>query len=226
MKTFALKSALASALLIPLTVWFLGCATPGYRTGEKTAATLESLAGRIERAGLQMDIAVTELNRMINDPQPDLRPQFQRFAAAVDNLSSLSNRVSKADERLEERGEQHFETWNAELAAIQNEAIRSSGLARKLEVQSRFDAIRGQCLEVLTRFTPVQSDLNDLEHFLSADLNPKGLAAIRDSAGRVIDRATPVRESISKLVADMRTLARDVSPQTGAAAPAETASSK
>jgi hypothetical protein len=177
MKTHSLNKFALGTLLVSAMMCFGGCATSGYRTSERTAATLQSLANRIELAGTQMDIAVTELNNLINNPQPDLRPQFDRFSAAVGKLSALSNSVHKADNNLQARGKVHFDNWEKELTTIQNEVIRSSGQARKLELQGRFDAVRNTCLSVLTSFTPVQADLGDVNRFLNSDLTPDGLTA-------------------------------------------------
>jgi len=201
-------------------VGLAGCATSGYRTSEQTAATLQGLAAKIEGAGTQMDIAVTELNNLVNSPQPDLRPQFDRFSAAVGKLSALSNSVHKADNNLQTRGKVHFDNWEKELATIQNEVIRSSGQARKLELQGRFDAVRNTCLSVLTSFTPVQADLGDVNRFLNSDLTPGGLAAIRDSANRITQQATPVRQSVGNLVTELRALGVAMLPQNAAPASA------
>ncbi len=131
-------------------------------------------------------------------------------------IGALSNSVHKADVNLEARGKVHFENWDKELAAIQNDLIRSSGQARKLELQSRFDTARNTCLKVLTSVAPVQSDLRDLQRFLNSDLTTGGLTAIRDSANRVTQQATPVRESIGNLVTELRSLGIALSPQNGA----------
>lgn len=217
MKTSSFPQFITTALLLGFTAMFAGCATSGYKTSERTAATLQSLASRIETTGAQMDIAVTELNNMVNNPQPDLRPQFERFSAAVSKLGSLSNSVHKADGELQARGKLHFDNWEKELAAIQNDTIRASGQTRKLELQSRFDAARNQCLKTLTSLTPVQSDLHDLERFLTADLTTSGFVAIRDSANRVTQQATPVRQSVGNLVTELRSLGVAMSPQNGPA---------
>ena len=219
MKTYRLDKFVAHLLLLGVMLAFAGCATSGYRTNERTAKTLESLAGRIELAGAQMDIAVTELNNLVNNPQPDLRPQFARFSAAVQKLDSLSSNVQKADNDLEARGKVHFESWDKELATIQNEVIRSNAQARKLEVLTRFNNLRNECRTVLTGYSPVQSDLRDTQRFLNADLTLGGLAAVKDTATRVTQQATPVRESVSKLVAEMKSVAVAVSPQNGAVTP-------
>jgi hypothetical protein len=190
-----------------------GCASSGYRTSESTASTLQSLANKIEDAGKQVDISVTELNSLIDNPQPDLRPQFNRFSTAVGKLGHLSNQVRKTDLKLASRGKIHFDNWDKELSAIQNEAIRASGQARKLELQNQFDSVRNIGLKVATSFAPVQSDLNDLQRFLNSDLNTQGLTTIRDSANRITQQATPVRQSIGNLVAELRSLGDAMSPQ-------------
>lgn len=221
MKIHSLSKIVAIALLVGGLIGLAGCATSGYRTSERTAATLQSLAAKIETAGAQMDIAVTELNGLVNNPQPDLRPQYDRFAAAVHQLSGLSNSVHKTDGDLLTRSKLHFDNWEKELAAIQNEAIRSSGQARKLELQSRFDAVRNTCLNLLTSFAPVQSDLGDVNRFLNSDLTTGGLTAIRDTANRITQQATPVRQSVGNLTAELRSLSIALLPQNGvSAAPA------
>lgn len=223
MKNHSFTKIVSGAMLVSIVLLIAGCASSGYRTSERTVATLQSLANKVEDAGRQMDICVTELNSLVNSPQPDLRPQFDRFSSAVGKLGSLSNQVHKTDAKLASRGKVHFDNWDKELAAIQNEAIRSSGQSRKLELQSQFDSVRNIGLKVASSFTPVQSDLNDLQRYLNSDLNTRGLTTIRDSANRITQNATPVRQSIGNLVAELRALGVALSPQTvvSPAAPAK-----
>jgi len=218
MKTYCLDRFPVRLLLLGWLVVLAGCATSGYQTNERTATTLETLANRIQLAGAQMDLAVTELNNLINNPQPDLRPQFNRFTAAVNKLDSLSTSVQKADADLQSRGTVHFASWDKEVATIQNEVIRSQAQARKLEVLTRFNNLRNNCLTVLTGYAPVQSDLRDMQRYLNSDLTLGGLAAVKDSAQRITQEATPVREGVSQLVTEMKFLAVAVSPQSNIAA--------
>lgn len=226
MKMHTFKKIAARMVLVGLLVGLAGCATSGYRASERTAASLQALATKIEAAGTQMDIAVTELNNLVNNPQPDLRPQYERFAAAARQLQSLSNSVHRADSELLARGQFHFANWDKELALIQNEAIRSSGQARKLELQSRFDAVRNSCLSVLTSFAPVQADLGDVNRFLTADLTTGGLAAIRETANRITQQATPVRQSVGGLTTELRALSLALLPQNSAAASSSAGATK
>jgi SMC interacting uncharacterized protein involved in chromosome segregation len=204
---------LVAGTLIALT----GCAKRGYHAGERTATNLQTLATRIEAAGRQMDIAVTELDGLVTNPQPDLRPQFDRFAAAVGQLNSLATNIARADTQLQARGKLHLQNWDQDIAAIQNESIRASAEARKQEVTSRFDSVHNSCLSVQTALAPVQADLRDLQRYLNADLTMGGLASIKDTAMRVGRNAAPAREAVAKLVNELRDLGVAMAPQNSAA---------
>jgi hypothetical protein len=201
-----------------LALGWVGCSSPGYRQGESTAKSLQSLATRLEATGTQLNIAVTELNGLVNNPQPDLRPQFNRFAGAVQKINSLSNEVARTEARLEARAKLHFANWEKELAAMQNDSIRYSGQQRKLELQSRFDAARNTSRLLLTSLGPVQADLGDAKRFLNSDLTNDGIRAIRDSANQITQQAGPARENLEQLVTELRSLAVALSPQSGPAA--------
>lgn len=217
MKTNPIIKSASVILLAGVLSLVAGCASRGYHTGERTATNLQSLATRIEMAGRQMDIAVTELDGLVNNPQPDLRPQFDRFSAAVGQLNTLATNVVKADAELQARSKLHTSNWDKELTTIQNDSIRASAQARKLEVTSQFDAVRNTCLAVQTALNPVQSDLRDLQRYLNSDLTMGGLATIKDTATRVARNAAPARESVTKLVGELRNLGVSMAPQNSAA---------
>jgi hypothetical protein len=179
-----------------LALSWVGCSSPGYRQSESTAKTLQSLATRLESTGTELNIAVTELNGLVNNPQPDLRPQFDRFAAAVKKIHSLSNAVRRTEAKLEARGQLHFANWEKELAAMQNDTIRYSGQKRKLELQSRFDAARNTSRLLLTALGPVQADLGDAKRFLNSDLTSAGLMAIRSAANEITQQAGPAQQNL------------------------------
>ena len=153
------------------------------------------------------------LNDLVNNPQPDLRPQFKKFSAAVGKTDSLTTSIRDADANLQARSAVYFDNWDKELATIQNEDIRASGQARKLEVLTQCNSVRNACLTTQTECTPLLSDLDDVHRFLNSDLTAAGLTAIKEATARVNRTAAPVQDSVNKLVADMRALSTAMSPQ-------------
>lgn len=213
MRVKNLNTLAIAGLTVGLAVLVGGCASSGYRKSEQTASSLESSAQRIESDTMQLQLAIVTLNDLVNNPQPDLRPQFKKFSAAVGKSDALTKTIQEADANLQARSEVYIAEWDKELAAIQNEAIRARGQARKLEVINQCNNVRNACLTTQTECAPLLSDLNDIQRLLSADLTPGGLAASRDATARVNQLAAPVQNSLGKLVADMRALGTAMSPQ-------------
>lgn len=220
MKTYRFLKFTSLLLLAGLLAVASGCAKRGYQTSEKTAAHLQSAATRLEAAGRQMDIAITELDGLVNNPQADLRPQFDRYSAAVKQISPLSTNIAKANLELQNRTKLHMESWDKEISTINNESIRASAQARKQEVVNHFAGVSNACVAAQTALAPVQAELLDVQRYLNSDLTMGGLAAIKDTATRAGKNAAPARESIAKLVSELRTLGTALAPQNAAAAPA------
>ena len=203
---FTMCTAVTALLLV-------GCATTGHRAYNRTASEFSTLADKIEAAGTQMDIAASELDGQANNPPPELQPQFERFAAAVNKLNSLSNLLGQTEKRLAARADLHRDSWEKSLVTIRNADIRKSGESRQAELQERFDAVRTQCPQVQTAVAPVQSDLQDVVKFLKVELTPNSVKSISTTANRITAQTTPVRQRLSNLVADLRQLSGVLAPR-------------
>jgi hypothetical protein len=131
----------------------------------------------------------------------------------VGKTDSLVTSIREADKNMQARSTSYFVNWEKELAAIQNEGIRANGQSRKLAVLSQCKNVHNACLTTETQASPLLSDLNDVQRFLSSDLTPGGLAAIKNTTARVNQLSASVQESVNKLVADMRALGAAMSPQ-------------
>lgn len=208
-----LERITVGCLLIVLALAVTGCASTGYRKGQRLGSALQSSADRIESHLMQQDQAVALLNDLVNNPHADLRPQFRRFSSALGKPGALAGSIREAAQSMQTRGTVYFDEWDQALGTIQNEAIRSRGQVRKQEVLGQYDAVRNSCLRVQAELSPLESDLQDVHRFLDADLTSGGLVAIKDGTARVNQLASPVHDAITQLVNDMRALGVAMSPQ-------------
>lgn len=216
MKTRYFKKILFGCTVLGLALIITGCASSGYRRSQQVGAALQADATRIETRITNMDLAISALNDLVNNPQADLRPQFKKFSSALGKPGSLAESIQKADTDMETRGEVYFADWDKELAAIQSEPIRSRGQARKQEVLSQYNAVRSSCQEAEKQISPLESDLWDLRRLLNADLTTGGVVASKEATARVNQLATPVHDSVNKLVGDLRLLGAAMSPLSSA----------
>ena len=208
-------AALTMAATIPL---FTGCKSAGYDAGNKTAADIQAAADRIGAMNGQIDAVVTSLNDIVEKPQADLRPQYKQFADYVAAVESSAKDVAAARQSMADKQKEFFAKWDEQLALIKNEDIKARSQSRKDEVNKNLLAIKTSYLEAATAFKPFLADLKDVQKYLSVDLTAGGVAAIKDTAAKVNESATPLKASIAKVAEDFKALG--VSMSSVAPAPA------
>jgi len=205
-------AAVAAALLA-------GCATSGYESGNKTATNIQKAANKISAFNGQVDTTLASLNDLVNNPKPDLRPQFKSFAAHMRSLESAGNEISRARMAMGTEGKEYLAKWDAEIAQINNEDIKARSQSRKAEVNEKLQAIKRSYAETEVAFKPFIADLRDVEKFLSVDLTTAGLASIKDVVAKATSHAAPLKQSLDKLAEDFKSLGISMATVTPVPAP-------
>jgi len=190
--------------LIAAVLGAVGCASSGHDKSESTAISLQASADKIVKGQGIRDQMLTALNDLVNNPQADLRPQFKKFTSAFSDFESIVKDVQGKVASMQGKGAAYFEKWDADLAKIQNEDIRSRSLARKSEVSDRFAKIKASYAKVGETFKPFMSNLTDIKTALSTDLTRGGLDAIKPVVEKANKDAVPLREAVNELVADFK----------------------
>ncbi len=196
-----LASSLAAAAL-----FMGGCASTGYDKAHSTSTSLEKAAGEVHKGNGQIDAVLFSLSSLINNPEADLKPQFNKFDSAVSKLESLAEDVSERTGTMRTQGAAYFRTWDEELAKIQNEDIRTRSADRKAAVAVQFEKVRLSYIQTKADFAPFMSDLKDIRTALATDLTRGGLASVKDSATKANTNSAPLRTSLSRLESDFKAL--------------------
>ena len=193
-----------------------GCASTGNDKAASTAKSLSESSVMIVKGNSQIDETLADLNDLVSNPNPDLRKQFDAFNTSVNNLGSTATDVADKSEEMKSEGAAYFANWDIETAQMQNEDIRHRSAARKQEVASNFARISDQYDETKTAFVPFMSDLRDVQKFLGTDLTAGGLAAIKDVAAKATQDSVPLKESLTSLSYQFKTLGQSLSSNSGA----------
>ncbi len=196
--TFLTLSATAALLV--------GCASTGYQSGTKAGTNIQKAADKIAQLSKQVDITLASLNELVSQPKPDLRPQFKSYAANVKTLGALAKEITNARMKMADESKNFLAKWDAEIAQINNEDIKTRSQSRKAEVSNRLQSIKRSYAEVEMAFKPFANDLRDVEKYLSVDLTPAGVATMKDVAVKATQHAVPVRDALNKLAADFKSL--------------------
>lgn len=197
-----------------------GCASTGYESGAKTAHNIQKAADRITALTAQVDTTLASLNELVGSPKPDLRPQYKAYVANMKTLEKTAKDITKARMAMGTEGKELFAKWDAEIAQINNEDIKTRSQNRKTEVNEKLQAIKRSYAEAEVAYKPFMGDLRDIQKFLSVDLTTGGLAAIKDVVTKATEHAAPLKQSLGKLAADFNSLGVSMSPVAPAPAPA------
>ena len=209
MKPFLPLAVLAGVLLL-----HAGCASTGYEKAGKTSTSLQEAARDIDHALLPIDNAVAMLSDLVNNPHPDVTPQFKKYSAAVTKLESMADDVRDHATAMRAQGTAYFKVWDEELAKIQNEDVHSRSLERKNAVAARFEKVRASYAQTSTEFAPFMADLKDIRRALATDLTSGGIASVKDLASKANSKVPPLRASLIGLSTDFRSLGVSLSTTT------------
>jgi hypothetical protein len=180
-------------------VLFAGCATSGYDKAGGASTSMEKASQTISKGSTQIDQVMAALSDLVNNPGADLKPQFQKFVSAMSGLESTQKELNSKVAAVQKQGADYFKNWDAELAKIQNEAIRSSSAARKKSVETRFNAVQTNYDQVKMEFDPFISDLKDVRTALGTDLTAGGVASVKGVVSNAGKRALPLHKSLDGL---------------------------
>lgn len=211
-----MKALISLIALAACGVLIAGCASTGYEKADTTSTSLQEAAQGIDNALVPLDAVVTALSDLVNNPGPDITPQFQKYSSAVSKLESLANEVSSRAAAMQEQGAAYFQKWNEELAKIQNDDIHTRSLDRKNAVAARFERVRVSYVQTTAAFAPFMSDLKDIRTALATDLTAGGLASVKGLASKANDKVLPLRESLVRLSAEFKNLGVALSAATPA----------
>ena len=213
------SNSLFLAAFAAAAVFSTGCSTleslspSGFRKADATASTLQDAARAANESGVQIDAVLAALSNLVQNPQGDMKPQFQQFDSALGNLKDRTDDFASNAAKMQDQGAAYFQKWDTEISAIKSENIRAQSTDRKNAVMSRFDQVRAAYQQTQNEINPFLNRLNDIRTALAADLTSAGLAAIRPAADRVTKDAPDIRDALRQRAHDFTELANSLSTQ-------------
>src|ERR1041385_763469 len=171
------KCAAMSGLLLALA----GCASHGYVKGNAAGGSMQEASFRVEKESQEIDRTIARLTGLVNEPAPDLRPQFKAYNTELDRLYKSIEQTDGAVKRAQEKKKDYFETWDKQLAALNYQAVRDRGEARRVAVSNELEAIHIKYRETTEVVLPLLAYLEDIRKALGSDLTAGGLESVQDA---------------------------------------------
>ncbi len=182
------------------------CLAQASKRGEKAADSLKALAKTVQEGQVQVGEVTRALDQLCNKQNQDLRKPFKAYQKAVKKLSSLAADARKRRDGLAQDRQAYLKAWDQDLASIQQEDIRNRGQERKQKVQQELGKLAALGTQVGDTYQQFDAQLRDIQKAVGADLTPAGVQAVAPTANAARASAVSLRENLTKLSAELRSL--------------------
>jgi hypothetical protein len=191
-----------------------GCSSSsGYKEGAKTSERVMTVSRTLEDASAQVGKVEASLSKLTSaSAGANLQPLFKDYSSNLDRLDAMANDARKRADEMRAKGASYFKEWDAELAQIHNEDIKSRSAQRRTEVEQAFQRVSDKSQTLRDAYRPLMSDLQDIRTALNNDLTTGGVSSIKPVAQRVAGEADSVKKAIAALAAEYESLGARMSP--------------
>jgi len=165
------------------TLYMIGLAT---LLASATQASQDQLARSIKEAHVeasrtdaQLKTTLEAINALTKQTTGDLRPAYKTYCSEVANTEAAAGSTKKRVQWMASDGRKYFTDWQATVNGIANESLRKKSQKRLDAVQKSFDKVEASMKLAGEKFTPLLSDLGDIQKALASDVTPGGVKAIK-----------------------------------------------
>lgn len=202
-----------------------GCAVFSKKSGPAEAGDLvaavervyvEAEAGKSQSAG-----ALSFVDAMVSAEFPD--DAVKAHAELVRRIGASkeqSDRLRESVEPMKEAAGPYFEKWTKDLEGFQNPALRDLSRKRLEETRARYDAIVAAVDPAQEALDAMNRELEEHALFLSHDLNPAALAAIRPGVDAMKESGRRLASRLDECLIAARAYSDASAPPVRGAAPA------
>lgn len=184
----------------------------GYKMADKVGASIAEFRAEIINVKKEVDTTMVALDKIVTTAATDPRKAFKDFDKAVPQIDDAAKKAKKRGEDIKARGQAYFQTWEKELAGVNNAEIRALAEERKTKLQAAFGNIRTSMEPVRDQFTGWLANLKDLQKYLNNDLTIGGIDAAKELIGKAKTEGQAVQQSMDKVIAELNTVVATLTP--------------
>jgi DUF2959 family protein len=180
-------------------VWVTGCSSTGYKKSSAAAVSMQSASGEVQAESRALELTMSSLKDLVNEPGPDLKVPYQRFDGCLKHLIAAAGKSDATGRRMVSKNEQYFQDWDRSLQTIDYESIRDVSQTRRAEVSRGFEAVNKRYSESQDAMRPLISYLKDIRKALNSDLTPSGIESIKKIVQNAESNAGKVQTALTTL---------------------------
>ena len=188
---------------VSLALFGLLATQTAHASQQELAASLGTTRTKVVQARDQLQTTVNALDALVKQKSGDMRPAYDTFVAEIAKTQTEGASAAACAQKMEAEADTHFGSWQKEIDGIANPGLKKKAQKRLAAVQKQYGQVVTQLKDAATRFTPLLSDLNDIQKTLANDLTPGGVKSVRGSVSDAKWNLTSARRSFYSAIGEL-----------------------
>lgn len=189
-----------------------GCATSGPKETAKLVSHVEDSRRALQVAEAQIRSTFETAYALDRTERGNLQSDFQRLNGEIKLSNEKLEEFRKHIAALDKISASYFTAWAAELDKYQTEEFRARSESRLEETRGRYNELLTAMQRANEKFTPFIAKLHDLSLYLSYNLNPTGVASVKENVDAINYDATDLYTAIDAAVRQADVFADSMAP--------------
>ncbi len=190
-----------------------GCASSARQTSVQAVGSLDSTRSELAEGVNQLDKVLETLNQLESKPE-ELAPAYRRYVSQVRGLESRARSATDRIRDMRVRAAEYSTQWSAANETLSNPELRAAAAERAERVRSKYAEIDAKAQEVRAAYTPLITELLDIETFLTQDLTYAGITSATPVFESAREKAAVVKSRVSELLIQLDQTYTRLSPTT------------
>jgi hypothetical protein len=187
---------------LPLVLLFAiaACKSPsGVDQAEAAAQSMRDMKKALADAPEKITAVSASLEALAKDGG-DMKAKFATFSGQVDALVRHRDNIRSLRKEVDASKALFTSEWEKRMANIKSEDLRKRADERRAGVVTRFAELNKVADSGREEFEPWMQTVLDVRTYLESDLNPAGVASVKDQVRKVRDGAASVNKKINTVV--------------------------
>jgi hypothetical protein len=184
----------------------------GYKLADKVGAGIADFRDEIVDVKKAVDTTMAALDKIVAQAAVDPRKAFKEFDKSIPDIDSAAAKAKKRADDMKEKGQKYFESWEKDLAGVNDPDIRRLAEERKTKLQTTFGNIKTKMEPARDEFRAWLANLKDLQKYLGQDLTISGIDAARELITKSKQEGALVQQTLDTVITELNAVVAAITP--------------
>ncbi len=179
-----------------------GCASSGVDSAEAAANVMRETKQALADAPDKITAVSTSLDELSKEGG-DMKAEFSAYSERVDALVRHREYLRSLGQQIEQSKATFTTHWEKRMKDIKDDDLRKRAEERRSALMAKFAELKRTGDAAKEEFEPWLQTVLDVRAYLENDLNPTGVASVKDQVRKVRNGAASVNKKLTTIVTSL-----------------------